>query len=820
MQEDQLTPAMKQYWKIKAEHPDCLLLFRMGDFYETFFEDAQIASKALGIALTKRGMKGGARIPLAGIPYHSLENYLVKLVKAGVKVAICEQLEDPKKAKGIVKRGLTRIVTPGTIIESELLEEKSNNYIAAVYPGREEAGIAYADITTGEFACMNVPLGRYRDELERIVPAETLFPETMKGSVASNPGTGFIPEWHFDRTTAIELLMQHFAVVSLVPFGLKKEDICLGPAGALLLYLKDTQQGRIQHLKPPRLITNSAYMVMDAITLRNLEVVKNISGGTENTLLDTIDSTQTPMGARMLKRWLLSPLMDVNQINERLLAVEELFRSSSIRTEISQTLGKIGDMERALSRISNREARTKDLLLLKLSLSQIPVIKTSVQKCSQKLFSTLFLPDLSDLCNLLERAISEDVHTDSCGIIRAGYDLELDNLKDMARNGKRHIAALQEKERQRTGIKSLKIGYNRIFGYYFEISRANLNLVPNDYIRKQTTVAGERFITQELKDWEDKVFGAEERIAILESELLAGVKKRIIEKTDEILAAASAIATIDCIHSLAETAVARKYTKPTVDDSFRISLKSSRHPVMECVGDSFIPNDVNLSEDSRFIVLTGPNMAGKSTYMRQIAQICILAQMGSFVPAKEAEIGVVDRIFTRVGAHDDLSHGQSTFMVEMNEVSLILNNATDRSLIIMDEIGRGTSTYDGISIAWSVALDIIERIRAKTLFATHYHSLTKLDKHHGVKNYHAAVLENKDRIVFTRRIEPGGTDKSYGIHVAKLAGMPNKVIEKAQEIQFKLEEDERKRDLIVVERKKRDQAPVLIKSSQRTLTGI
>jgi DNA mismatch repair protein MutS len=805
------TPAMKQYMKLKAEHPDCLLLFRMGDFYETFFDDAKIASKVLEITLTKRGMKGGSKIPLAGIPYHALDTYLAKLVKKGIKVAICEQLEDPKYAKGVVKRGLSRIVTAGTILEHNLLDSKNNNFIMAIALAGEQVGVSVAELSTGEFSTALLGAKEAVDEISRVGPAEIIVPEGLKDdafvrALKEKYLISLFPDWRFLRDSAYNALTEHFNTATLAHFDIENDDLCISASGALLLYLKETQKSSLTHIGRLRKYTTESFMVIDSVTSRNLELITSVSGEKKNSLLGALDCTLTPMGSRMLKRWILMPLMDVREITKRLDAVEEIYHKIIIRSDLMEGLSKINDIERIISKINYGTSGPRDFISMKISLKQLPKISGLLSEASSELLKEHGQFDetmLNSVVELIERSIPEDAPATvrEGNIIKPGFNAQLDELRDIVGNGKKYIANLEEAERQKSGIKSLKIGFNRVFGYYFEVSKANLHSVPAHYHRKQTTVNGERFVTEELKQWEEKILGAEEKIIELEKMLFCEVAKKVSECTASIQNAAIKIGALDCMCSFAEAAHNNHYNRPFVTNSYNITLKESRHPVIEKNVNDFIPNDIVLSGEQNFMLITGPNMAGKSTFMRQAALCALMAQIGSFVPAKEAEISVVDRIFTRVGAQDDIAHGQSTFMVEMSEVSLILNNATEKSLIIMDEIGRGTSTYDGMSLAWSVAEYIQAKIKAKSLFATHYHALTKLDRIAGIKNFHAAVRENEHEIVFLRKIVPGGTDKSYGIHVAKLAGMPAEVIEKAKEIQFRLEEDDQTKDRIIVERK-------------------
>ncbi len=819
-----LTPAMRQYMSIKERFPDCLVLFRMGDFYETFYDDAKKAAEALEITLTKRGAGSGAKIPLAGIPYHALDSYLSKLVKKGIKTVIVEQTEDPKLAKGVVRRDVVRIVTPGTVTEPHMLDEKSNNYIASVYHDGLY-GISAVDISTGEF--VTTETADLQDEISRLSPAEILLPVSMEDSSLAKKlrDRGYFinsyDDRHFLHSRAYSLLSGHFKVHSLDGLGLEHKKLAVSSAGALLGYLMETQKTSLGHIGKVRVYTISESMQVDGITARDLELVRNIrDGSVKDTLFDVLNHTRTAMGSRMLKKWILAPLKSMKKIVQRLDSVEEIYSSTIMRQELTELLHKIGDIERLMSRISLGSANARDLVAMKNSLMLVPEIRDALSKSGSYLLSeVMHADDMAGIVQLLQKSIKEEppMLTREGNMIKRGYNTELDEQHDIKANGRAYIRSLEEKERRATGIKNLKIGFNRVFGYYFEVTKKNMNLVPEHYIRKQTMANCERFVTEELKQWEEKILGAEEKINQLEYGLFQEITGKVAEKTKEIQNTAKKIAVLDCLNSLAIAAVFNKYTRPDVREGFSIKLEGSRHPVLERAEEGFIPNDIELSKDKRLIILTGPNMAGKSTVMRQAALAVLMAQAGSFVPAESAEIGMVDRIFTRVGAHDDIMHGQSTFMVEMNEVASILNNATRQSFIIMDEIGRGTSTFDGVSIAWSVAEYIIHNLGCKTMFATHYHVLTKLSKYSGVKNYNIAVREDKDDIIFLRKLVSGGTDKSYGVHVARLAGMPSEVIEKAREIQFRLEEEDSMRDRIVVDKKQDDSHILYTKSKQKTL---
>lgn len=838
---------MKQYMEFKQKYPDCLILFRMGDFYETFYDDAKLAAKVLNITLTKRGTK--IQAPLAGIPYHALEGYLAKLVRAGIKTAICEQIEDPKKAKGIVKRDVVRVVTPGTIIDAGLLDDRQNNYIVSIYPDKK-IGIAVTDLSTGEFKTTEIEANKLLAEINRINPSEIIYPayaETSKENkdrenkdiikqLKENKDiclNSYEDRFYFHEF-AQKNLLEHFNILSLDGFGIAEKKEIIAAAGALISYLKETQKTNLSHINTIRHYSTADSMVLDKATIRNLELIKNIrNNAAESTLLNVLDRTNTAMGSRQLRNWLLNPLLDAEKIRKRLDAVEYLFKNIMIRHELKERLNSINDIERLISRINYGNCNARDMIALKNSLRIVPELKELLANADNSGIDLLAMikdidknNELKHAAELIETAIKDDppVSIREGSIIKKGYDNELDELHDICRHGRRHITEMEEKERVKTAIKSLKIKFNRVFGYYIEITKANLYLVPQDYIRKQTIVNGERYVTQELKEYEEKILGAEERIFALEYELFQDVCRKIIEKTKEIQKAGDFIAMLDVLLGFSINASENNYSKPAVDNNFRIMLAGSRHPVIEKIEEVFIPNDIILNQKTRMMIITGPNMSGKSTVQRQVALITLMAQIGSFVPAQKAEIGIVDRIFTRVGAHDDLTHGQSTFMVEMSETASILNNATEKSLIIMDEIGRGTSTFDGVSIAWSVAEYIIKKIKAKTMFATHYHVLTQLEKYEGVRNYNIAVKEDKNNIIFLRKLIEGGTDKSYGVHVARLAGMPNDVIENAKNIQNLLEEKDDMKDKIEInnanENKAIDNGKKILVNEQKRLSDL
>lgn len=801
---------MKQYYEIKRQHVDAILLFRMGDFYEMFDQDALTASKILEITLTARNKSKGFETPLCGFPYHAAEGYIAKLIRRGFKVAICEQVEDPKLAKGIVKREVIRVVTPGTVLDANLLDDKDHNYLASLCVSKDGFGLAFLDITTGDFFMAEVDGADNFAELDtllsRFTPREIVLP---KGSAIDARLSGLLrqytqavntyDDWTFDRITALRTLLDHFKTASLDGFGCGGMKAGLSAAGAALRYIEDTQKTILANIRQIKPFLARAYMILDSTCQRTLELVKNsYDGSAKGTLLEVLDDTITPMGGRKLREWLLNPLMDAREIELRHDAVDEFKESYQLRTDLRAAFRSIYDLERLISRVSLGVANARDLLALKQSLAMLPKIRELLSPCASRfVFSVLSKwDDLQDVFQRIESAVFDDPpHTLREGkLIKKGFNRDLDELRSISSEGKGWIAGIERRERERTGINSLKVSYNRVFGYYLEVTKANLANVPQDFIRKQTLANAERFITPELKEYEDKVLGAEEKILELEYRLFLEVREAVSAETVRIQDSARKLADIDCLISLAESAAKNNYVRPAILDNDILRIVEGRHPVIErfSLEERFIPNDTLLDcEENQLMILTGPNMAGKSTYMRQVALITLMAQMGGFVSAREAQIGLVDRIFTRVGASDFLSRGQSTFMVEMNETANILNNATDRSLIILDEIGRGTSTFDGISIAWAVAEFIHTKLRARTMFATHYHELTELaltmDR---VKNYTVAIKEWNDQIVFLRRVVEGGADKSYGIQVARLAGLPHAVIQRAKEVLANLEQAE------------------------------
>ncbi|GFO97472.1 DNA mismatch repair protein MutS [groundwater metagenome] len=805
---DKMTPAMRQYYEAKEKHKDALIFFRMGDFYESFGDDAKIIAKELEITLTSRGRdKEGQDMPLAGIPYHAVDSYLPKLIKKGYKVAICEQLEDPKNAKGVVKRGVVRVITPGTVIDPSLISDQSNNYLMSISGEGAEFGVSFLDVSTGEFMTTqftdNGNYDRIISEASRMRPAECVLPPALfdsKRLVDRLKELSIVLNRFdadaFDKKDAREVLIRHFGVMTLEGMGCGALPLAISSSGAALFYAKTTQMRDLAHIQSVRTYFENEFMVLDSITLRNLEIIQGVRGD-NSSLLSILDSTKTPMGGRLLRKMLLKPPVSVAKITERLDAVDELVKKTLLRFDLRSQLASVRDIERLIGRIVYGNSNARDLVALKLSLAAIPDITGSLKESDIR--SALLLNiiqrlgDFSDTVALLSRAIVDDppLSVREGGMIRGGYKEELDELKKMSLHGKDWIAEMQQKERERTGIKSLKIGYNSVFGYYIEVTKSNLSHVPPDYIRKQTTANSERFYTPELKEKEVMILYADEKRMALEFLLFNEINSLLAAQAKELQATAAALGELDVIADLAEIAVNNRYVRPEVNEGGIILIRDGRHPVVERTLSSFVPNDTHIDcQENQFLLITGPNMAGKSTYMRQTALIVIMAQLGSFVPASYASVGIVDRIFTRVGAFDDLASGQSTFMIEMVELANILNNATSSSLILLDEIGRGTSTYDGFSIAKAVVEFIHnkDRVGVRSLFATHYHQLTAVEGSlKRVKNYHIAVKEEGSDLVFLRKIIPGATDRSYGIHVARLAGVPLKVTQRAKEILKELE---------------------------------
>ena len=805
-----LTPAMRQYVDIKSRYPDCILLLRMGDFYEMFFEDAVTASKVLDITLTSRNKGKEDSIPLCGFPYHAVSTYLTKLIDAGFKVAICEQVEDPKQAKGIVKREVVRVVTPGLVVDAENLQAKENNFLAALYLQDLHFGLAFLDISTGEFRVtesaqaemllMEIGGLTFREILLEEKTAES---RLLKGYLKEKKDcrVNVFSLDYFDLQAATGRLQGYFDDAMLAQIGLDRHPAMACAAGAILRYIEETQKDQLGHINRIERYQTDEYLVLDEIAKRNLELFSTITyNSKEGSLFHTLDQTVTSLGGRRLRWWLSYPRVKPERIRERLAAVAEIKDHHLLRQNLRQALKRIQDLERLGARIAMGLANARDVNALKTSLQALPDIKITLREMESPLIRTIdaALDEMPDLCEIIERTIVDDppAALREGGMIREGADPELDRLLKMTRDGKKWIAALEDRERKRTGISSLKVGFNQVFGYYIEITRANADLAPAEYIRKQTLVNAERYINQELKEYERTVLNAQDRLREREYDLFLAIRAEIAKEIKRIQTTAACIADLDALAALAEAAERCNYCCPVVDDEDVIDITDGRHPVVERMGltDGFVPNDCRLDlEQNRLLIITGPNMAGKSTYIRQCALIVLMAQMGSFVPASRARIGVTDRIFTRIGAADSLSRGQSTFMVEMNEVAHILKNATGRSLIILDEVGRGTSTFDGLSIAWAVAeyLHDAGHLGSRTLFATHYHQLTELETAKaGVKNFNIAVKEWGDRIIFLRKIMPGGTNRSYGIQVARIAGVPEEVIARAREILNNLEKGE------------------------------
>ena len=798
-----LTPIRKQYLKVKHKYPDAIVLFRLGDFYETFDDDARITSRELDIALTSREMGKDNPVPMAGIPYHAVENYLSRLINSGHKIAICEQLTRPGETKGIVERDVVRVITPGTVIEPGLLHSNDNNYLVGLAIGDDSAGIAYVDITTSDFAVTQLPLERLNAEMERLKPSEIITAEEKELPLSQQHfSISRLDNHYFDMNHALDTLYRHFGVSTLDGYGCGHLPLAICAAGAILAYIKETQPAVLGHLTALSTYSTESFMALDYQTQKNLELFQSSRLGTaEGSLLSVIDMTRTPMGSRLLKRWLGQPLLDITELVKRQDAIAWFLSNSAVRKQAISSLSKLADIERLINRVRSNLSTPRELLSLKHSLKSIPSLMEilDAKNGNEKSINWLKkgLKPRDDVVDLLTEAL-EDPITAPLGegkVIKTGFSDELDKLRAVDSNAKQYLANLERQERENTGIKSLKIGYNRVFGYYIEVSKSNLKQVPQHYLRKQTLVGGERFFTAELKEYESMILNARERIAEIETSIFQRICKQVATVSERVLEVAATIAQIDVLSNLSEVAASYGYTRPVLADEGDITINNGRHPIVEreMSQDSFIPNDTNLSNDeNQIIILTGPNMSGKSTYLRQVALNILLAQIGSFIPADYASIGLVDRIFTRIGAGEDIASGQSTFMVEMVETANILNNATPRSLIILDEIGRGTSTYDGLSIAQAVCEHIHNspRLGSKTLFATHYHELVQLsDILPRVKNYNFAITEDKGRVVFLFKVVPGGVDKSYGIHVARLAGLPDPVIQKANTVLTELEQN-------------------------------
>jgi DNA mismatch repair protein MutS len=797
MSNDDITPVRQQYLEIKRNHPNEILFFRLGDFYETFDEDAEITARELDIVLTSRPVGKGVRAPLAGIPYHAVENYLARLIEKGYHVAICEQVGDQPE-KGIFPRKVVRVVTPGTVVEPGLLPGDANNYLAAVFldnstslsAGSKSAAVAYVDITTGEFAVTELSAEALRAELTRLHPAEILHPDNQKLNDGIQGHFTQISAWRFEPGKCEETLLAHFKAGSLDGFGIKGHGLAIRAAGVIVQYLKDTQPDSLNLLTGLRHYSLSEFMTLDAATRRNLELTETLRGEIKGSLLSVLDHTITPMGKRLMRAWVSQPLLDVTKIQARQEGVQYFFDNGMTRAETRAALKPLADLERLVNRVIAGQAQPRDLVAMRSTLEQLPKVKEAVGQIGN-------LPNIelsNNEVSLLQTSIDDDppATLQNTGIIRAGYSAELDGVIEASRHAREWIANLEAVEREKTGIKTLKVGYNKVFGYYIEISRGAAERAPESYIRKQTLVNAERFITPEMKEYETLVLNAEERIREIELRLFKEVCAELSKSAFRLLETARALAELDVLAGLAEASALGGYTRPMVQDGFGLDIQEGRHPVVEhsLRGERYVPNDIHFETGEIVRVITGPNMSGKSTYLRQAALIALMAQMGSFVPAASARIGLVDRIFTRIGAQDEIHAGQSTFMVEMIEAANILHHATSRSLLILDEIGRGTSTYDGVSIAWGIIEYIHNhpQLRAKTLFATHYHELTQLaDLLPGVRNYNVAVSEADGKVVFLHKIVPGGADRSYGIHVAQLAGLPRPVVARANEIMAELE---------------------------------
>jgi DNA mismatch repair protein MutS len=807
---------MRQYFEAKRQYRHALVFFRMGDFYEMFYEDALVASRALDLTLTSRSKdSAGTPVPMCGFPYHAADGYIARLVKKGYSVAICEQTEDPKKAKGLVKRDVVRVVSPGTLTDSAYLEAREPAFLMAIVATKATAGhqaeygVALVDLSTGEFDVAEYSgaegLASLRAEISVLRPREivvasavdarALLPEIEQNAVPVTEIDG----WHFELESARQTLLDQLRVSGLEGFGLERRQAAVCAAGALVRYLRDTQKADLAHVRSVRLRQLADGLLIDPTTLKHLEIVESMEGGRAGTLLDEIDRTVTPMGGRLLRAWLLRPLTALEAIRDRLDAVEELAVKTTERGKLRETLKLILDLERLISRIALSTASPRDLVALGRSLAAVPRLALMLTECQAPLVRSLVgeLDDLSDVRQWVEAAIMDEppALAREGGFVRDGFDPDVDQLRTISRSGKQVIAEMEEGERARTGISSLKVRFNRVFGYYIEISKSNLHAVPDDYIRKQTIAGGERYITPALKEYEEKVLGADERIVTRELEIFETLRQRVGAESPRVLDTARAVAALDVLAGLAETATVCNYTKPHVHDGDEMVAVDVRHPVVErLAAGAFVPNDITLNSTThQLVILTGPNMGGKSTYLRQVALLCLMAQTGSFVPAREAKLALIDRLYARVGASDNIARGQSTFMVEMQETSHILSGATSKSLVVLDEIGRGTATFDGLSIAWAVAefMATNERARPKTLFATHYHELTDLaDAIPGVVNAHVTAREWKDDIIFLHKILPGRSDRSYGIQVARLAGLPASVIARARDILASLEHDE------------------------------
>lgn len=809
------TPLMKQYDAIKAKYPETVLLFRLGDFYETFNDDALITAQACGIALTKRNNGAAGSCPLAGFPYHQLDSYLPKLVRAGYRVAVCEQLEDPKKAKGIVKRGVVEVVTPGVAMYDRLLDTKSNNYLASIYIKKEKtglsrAGIAFCDISTGQFQVSQFPISRLAEIAESFNPKELLGMKSHKNEIndlakrlSNEPPVTLLEDWIFDDEFTRDILLKHFKTQNLKGFGIDDDIEAQKAAGAIMHYISETQADNIEHIQTLHRFDRSGFMLLDNSARRNLEILYSIENQKDGSLLNIIDRTKTAMGGRLLKNWIARPLTDLDRINQRLDSVNTFFENFDTHELLRNRLNEIGDLERLISKISSGRCNPRDVVSLKDSIALLPEIKQIISEMPheslKRLSEKIILSD--DLTKLIEESIIDDPSTNigSGKVFRQGYNQELDSYIDAKFSGKNWIKDYQEQERKSSGIPSLKVGYNSVFGYYIEITKVHSSKAPEHYQRKQTLTNSERYTTDKLNEIEEKILHAEEKISELESRLFAELNGKIAAKAIIIQQNANIIAIIDCLQGFAQASRENNYCRPQIDESGIIDIEDGRHPVVEKllpVGDSFVPNSTKLDPNNDFIhIITGPNMSGKSSYLRQVALIVLMGQVGCFVPARSAKFGVVDRIFTRVGAQDNISAGESTFLVEMQEAANILNNATDKSLILLDEVGRGTATFDGISIAWSIAEHLHERVKAKTLFATHYHELNELAaRYEKINNYKVEVIEADGSIIFSHNLRPGSSDYSFGIHVAQMAGLPYDVIKRANEIMSTFESNAKNKD--------------------------
>ena len=831
---DDLSPMMKQYHEVKRRYPGKLVFFRLGDFYEMFYEDAVTASRVLEITLTSRNKdKSGSPVPMCGVPFHSVDGYISRLIKNGFKIAICEQVEDPKLTKKLVHREVTRVLTPGTVIEETLLEPKDHNYLASLFVTPRGIGLAFMDLSTADFIAAEFAgedaWSKAVDELARFAPRELVLQESsgkelrekLSRAWSENWVPSLLDEWVFNFDYAHRALLEHFDVATLDCFGANGRDMALSAAGALVHYLRETQLAALGKVAELRFIESSDFMKLDAATVANLELTRTLDGSKQGSLFSFIDMTRTGMGARLLKSWLLMPLLDAGKIESRLDAVETLTKNISVSGRLASRLEEILDLERLISRVMAAIAGPRELVALKSSFRAVPGLKKFLGEVSVTRLDEIQerLDPLDDVIQLIETAIADDppASANDPGIIRPGYSAELDDLRNIRHSGKGYIASLEARERVETGIASLKVKFNNVFGYFIEITNSNLALVPKHYIRRQTLANCERFITEELQIYEEKVLGAEERIAAIEKDIFARIRKSVGLEGVRVQATARLVAELDVYVSFAETALKNNYVRPRIASGDEIFIQDGRHPVVERQSGPFIPNDLYMNDTTdQLLILTGPNMGGKSTYLRQTALIVIMAQIGSFVPARKARLCCVDRIYTRVGASDNLAKGRSTFMVEMIETANILNTATPRSLILLDEVGRGTATFDGLSLAWAIAeylVDNPER-RAKTLFATHYHELTKMAEiQTGVKNYRMTIQESGKEIIFLRKVEPGAADKSYGIEVARLAGMPHTVLKRAVGILDKLE----KKEIDLTGRPRRKATEDIFEKTQRSL---